>query len=83
MFEEFKKWCAKQSGSYNFGDIHNCALAQFGRSLFPKKHVMGGARSFTVDGEHIDVFPDLESAQVLCRVASFEALSAALNEVIL
>lgn len=51
MHEEFRHFVARQAregaGAYEYKDIRNCALAQFGRYL-GHKHVTAGAFGFTV-----------------------------------
>lgn len=50
MHEEFRHFVARQAregaGAYEYKDIRNCALAQFGRYL-GHKHVTAGAFGFT------------------------------------
>lgn len=50
MYEKFLFWLRQQpaNASYDFIDVHNCPLAQFGKSQFPSARVYGGSKNFRV-----------------------------------
>ncbi len=48
LFEQFVEFCDSKpkDETYNYGDLTNCPLAQFGKSLYPGNKITAGTRSF-------------------------------------
>jgi hypothetical protein len=47
--EEFIAFCeSKGNERYDYNDINNCAMAQFGQSRHPTEEISGGSREYVI-----------------------------------
>lgn len=85
IFQQFKDFVATRSGSYDFWDTRNCALAQFGKQYFGHDNVAGCAHDI-VDykdapyGNHVQVIPYTVSP-IVEEPWTFEALAERLAKI--